>query len=88
MVSDWLLFIRQHVGLESCRKACGGHGYTLSSGIGELASTYIGVQTAEGENYLLTQQVGRYLLKALKAAQSGERLALPFPLKERRGNIY
>ncbi len=49
---------------EVCRKACGGHGYTHSGGLTELYANYVGVLTAEGENFLLTQQTGRYLLKA------------------------
>jgi len=50
-------------GIEQCRLCCGGHGYTKSSGLPDLYASYIGVVTAEGENYLLTQQTGRYLLK-------------------------
>lgn len=31
--------------------------------------------TAEGENYLLTQQTAKYLLKALELTQMGKRLS-------------
>jgi hypothetical protein len=31
--------------------------------------------TAEGENYLLTQQTAKYLLKALELSQMGKRLS-------------
>ncbi|KYR03091.1 acyl-CoA oxidase [Tieghemostelium lacteum] len=51
-------------GIESCRLACGGHGYSLVSGIPTLLSNYVHVVTAEGENNLLPQQTTRFLLKA------------------------
>jgi hypothetical protein len=54
-----------------CRRACGGHGYTHSSGLGSLFADYVGVLTAEGENFLLTQQTGRYLLKAYEKLRRG-----------------
>eukprot|EP01099_Mayorella_cantabrigiensis_P001049 TRINITY_DN1436_c0_g1_i1.p1 TRINITY_DN1436_c0_g1~~TRINITY_DN1436_c0_g1_i1.p1 ORF type:complete len:701 (-),score=144.17 TRINITY_DN1436_c0_g1_i1:48-2150(-) len=59
-------------GMEQCRLCCGGHGYTKSSGLPDLYASYIGVVTAEGENYLLTQQTGRYLLKLFQKLMSGE----------------
>ncbi|ELR15635.1 acylCoA oxidase like protein [Acanthamoeba castellanii str. Neff] len=58
-------------GIEVCRRACGGHGYTHSSGLGSLFADYVGVLTAEGENFLLTQQTGRYLLKAYEKLRRG-----------------
>jgi acyl-CoA oxidase len=59
-------------GIESCRLACGGHGYTSMSGLPDGYVDYVGTLTAEGENYLLTQQTTRYLLKVYdKSQQSG-----------------
>mmetsp|Transcript_37 Transcript_37/g.48 ORF Transcript_37/g.48 Transcript_37/m.48 type:complete len:671 (+) Transcript_37:37-2049(+) len=62
-------------GIEDLRKACGGHGYLLASGFPELSGTYLQSVTVEGDNYLLTQQVLKFLLKALKVARKGGRMS-------------
>lgn len=54
-------------GLEVCRRACGGHGYSSFSGIGSYYADYLPTVTWEGDNYMLTQQVARYLLKSARA---------------------
>ncbi|KAJ5953556.1 hypothetical protein N7454_000452 [Penicillium verhagenii] len=59
-------------GLEVCRRACGGHGYSSYSGIGPYYSDYLPTLTWEGDNYMLTQQVARYLLKSARAVLSGK----------------
>jgi len=51
-------------GIEECRKACGGHGYLLSSGLPTLLNDYVQSCTVEGDNYLLTIQTTRFLLKS------------------------
>lgn len=48
-------------GLEVCRRACGGHGYSNYSGIGPWYADYLPTLTWEGDNYMLTQQVARYV---------------------------
>ena len=48
-------------GLEVCRRACGGHGYSSFSGIGYWYADYLPTTTWEGDNYMLTQQVARYV---------------------------
>lgn len=48
-------------GLEVCRRACGGHGYSNFSGIGTWYADYLPTTTWEGDNYMLTQQVARYV---------------------------
>ena len=48
-------------GLEVCRRACGGHGYSSYSGIGPWYADYLPTLTWEGDNYMLTQQVARYV---------------------------
>jgi acyl-CoA oxidase len=58
-------------GLETCRRACGGHGYSNFSGIGPFYTEYLQNTTVEGDNYLLTQQVARYLLKSAEAVLKG-----------------
>ncbi|EXJ59288.1 acyl-CoA oxidase [Cladophialophora yegresii CBS 114405] len=59
-------------GLEVCRRACGGHGYSSFSGIGSWYADYLPTVTWEGDNYMLTQQVSRYLLKSARAVLAGK----------------
>ena len=58
-------------GLETCRRACGGHGYSSFSGLGSWYADYLPTLTWEGDNYMLTQQVSRYLLKSARAVLKG-----------------
>ena len=48
-------------GLETCRRACGGHGYSSFSGIGSWYADYLPTTTWEGDNFMLTQQVANYV---------------------------
>ncbi|KAJ1324205.1 acyl-CoA oxidase [Microdochium nivale] len=59
-------------GLEVCRRACGGHGYSAFSGIGSWYADYLPTVTWEGDNYMLTQQVARYLLKSARLVLAGK----------------
>ena len=59
-------------GLEMCRRACGGHGYSSFSGIGSWYADYLPTATWEGDNYMLTQQVARYLLKSARSVLKGQ----------------
>ncbi|KAI9708016.1 MAG: fatty-acyl coenzyme A oxidase [Bogoriella megaspora] len=59
-------------GLEVCRRACGGHGYSSFSGIGPFYSDYLPTTTWEGDNFMLSQQVSRYLLKSARSVIKGE----------------
>lgn len=59
-------------GLEVCRRACGGHGYSSFSGIGSWYADYLPTVTWEGDNYMLTQQVSRYLLKSARSVLRGK----------------
>lgn len=59
-------------GLEVCRRACGGHGYSSFSGIGSWYADYLPTTTWEGDNYMLTQQVARYLLKSARSVLKGK----------------
>ena len=58
-------------GLEVCRRACGGHGYSSFSGIGSWYADYLPTTTWEGDNFMLTQQVARYLLKSARSVLKG-----------------
>jgi acyl-CoA oxidase len=62
-------------GIEDCRKACGGHGFLVCSGLVELSNTYLQSCTVEGDNQMLPQQVIKVLLKLVGAIRSGQDLA-------------
>ncbi|KAG0246049.1 acyl-CoA dehydrogenase/oxidase C-terminal [Mortierella sp. GBAus27b] len=65
-------------GIEDCRKLMGGHGYSYFSGISHLWSTYVPSNTYEGDNFLLTQQTARYLLKQIQLATTEPGKVTPF----------
>ncbi|KAJ9612215.1 hypothetical protein H2200_003812 [Cladophialophora chaetospira] len=58
-------------GLEACRRACGGHGYSSFAGIGSIHADYMPSQTYEGDNYVLMQQTANYLLKTASSVVKG-----------------
>ncbi|KAL9184606.1 hypothetical protein ACHAXT_012576 [Thalassiosira profunda] len=63
-------------GIEDCRKACGGHGFLVCSGLVELSQTYLQSCTVEGDNQMLPQQVVKVLLKLVGAMQAGDEGAM------------
>ncbi|KAI8342207.1 acyl-CoA dehydrogenase/oxidase C-terminal [Choanephora cucurbitarum] len=58
--------------IEDCRRACGGHGYSMFSGLGQFYQDYLPNVTWEGDNYILTQQTARYLLKTFRNVIAGK----------------
>lgn len=64
---------------ETCRLACGGHGYLLYSGLPDFYALINASCTYEGDNDVLYLQVARYLVKIASQAQEGK--TLPAPLK-------
>ncbi|KAI8343434.1 acyl-CoA dehydrogenase/oxidase C-terminal [Chlamydoabsidia padenii] len=58
--------------IEDCRRACGGHGYSNFSGLGQFYQDYLPNVTWEGDNYILTQQTARYLLKTYRNVVAGK----------------
>ena len=48
-------------GIEECRRACGGHGFSMSSGLPQLYASSMTGFTPEGDNWLLTQQTAKYV---------------------------
>jgi len=50
-------------GIETCRVACGGHGYNALSGFGRMYGNAINAVTYEGDNYVVGKQVPRAILK-------------------------
>ncbi|KAF8374903.1 hypothetical protein PRIPAC_81332, partial [Pristionchus pacificus] len=63
------------LGIEQCRMACGGHGYSLASGLPKPYAIVIAGCTYEGENMVMLQQAARYLMKSVKRAARGEKLS-------------
>lgn len=61
-------------GIEECRKSMGGHGYSIFSGVSEIFATFVPANTYEGDNFVLSQQVARFLLKQLQNVMSGKTL--------------
>jgi acyl-CoA oxidase len=58
-------------GIETCRLACGGHGYMDLAGFGTSLGNYMPNVTYEGDNNVLCLQTARYLLKAAGVAAAG-----------------
>lgn len=52
-------------GIERCRLACGGHGYSMFSGLPSLYGDYVAAVTYEGDNSLMLFQTARYLIKTV-----------------------
>jgi acyl-CoA oxidase len=61
-------------GIEVCRMACGGHGYSQASGLPHLYVNYVAANTYEGENTVLFLQTARYLNKLYSRRLPSSRL--------------
>ncbi|KAJ2802227.1 hypothetical protein H4R20_003363 [Coemansia guatemalensis] len=62
-------------GIDTCRHACGGHGFSQFSGLNEFYGNQYPNIIWEGDNYLLTQQTVRFLLKQIHALRAGKEVA-------------
>lgn len=60
--------------VESCRLACGGHGYLLSSNLPNLHALVAAAVTYEGEHTVVLLQTARFLAKAWNGAVNGKKL--------------
>ncbi|KAK6478137.1 peroxisomal acyl-coenzyme A oxidase 1 isoform X1 [Huso huso] len=58
-------------GIEMCRMACGGHGYSRCSGLPDIYVTFTPTCTYEGENTVMMLQTARYLVKCYTQASEG-----------------
>ncbi|XP_035658832.1 peroxisomal acyl-coenzyme A oxidase 1-like isoform X2 [Branchiostoma floridae] len=70
-LSSWVA----NVGMEECRLACGGHGYSHASGLPRLYANLTPGATYEGENTVMMLQTARYLMKSYNQSLQGEKLA-------------
>lgn len=64
-------------GIEVCRLACGGHGYSQASGIPKIYVQTTAACTYEGENTVLYLQTARYLVKAYQQSQQQQQQQPP-----------
>ncbi|KAI8050936.1 acyl-CoA dehydrogenase/oxidase C-terminal [Syncephalis plumigaleata] len=64
-------------GIETARRALGGHGYSAFSGFGVRYGHFVSTNTVEGDNYLITQQTARFLLKVLQQQRTDPTRPLP-----------
>ncbi|KAJ9652395.1 hypothetical protein H2198_008364 [Neophaeococcomyces mojaviensis] len=55
-------------GIETCRRAMGGHGFGGGSGMIPLNNDYLSKPTVEGDNWMITQQTASYLIKRMQTA--------------------
>ncbi|KAE8209599.1 hypothetical protein CF327_g6434 [Tilletia walkeri] len=58
--------------IEDCRRACGGHGFSLAAGLPTQYANYLPTVTWEGDSYMLSQQVSRTLFKTMRALKAGK----------------
>ncbi|XP_072136575.1 peroxisomal acyl-coenzyme A oxidase 2-like [Mobula birostris] len=61
-------------GVETCRRACGGHGYSMLSGLPLLYTWVVASCTYEGENTVMLLQTARFLIKCLARVDHGQPL--------------
>ncbi|XP_067403689.1 peroxisomal acyl-coenzyme A oxidase 1 isoform X2 [Emydura macquarii macquarii] len=61
-----------NAGIEECRMACGGHGYSRCSGLPDIYVTFTPSCTYEGENTVMMLQTARFLVKSYTQVSSGQ----------------
>jgi acyl-CoA oxidase len=61
--------------IEACRQACGGHGYSAYTGLAGMYQDFAVQCTWEGDNTILTLQLGRYLISSYREAVKGKKLS-------------
>ncbi|XP_060774936.1 peroxisomal acyl-coenzyme A oxidase 1 isoform X2 [Neoarius graeffei] len=64
-----------NAGIEMCRMACGGHGYSRSSGLPDIYVTFTPMCTYEGENTVMMLQTARYLVKSYRQVHDGKQIS-------------
>lgn len=65
--------VTAHANCEELRKACGGQGFLLSSGIASMPGAMGEPVTAEGEQVILSQQLSRFLVKEVRRVRQGKK---------------
>jgi len=72
---------------ETCRLACGGHGYLLYSALPELYTLLNAACTYEGDNDVLFLQVARYLMKCASQVKQGNTPPLSLSFLSRKPEL-
>lgn len=62
------------LGVETCRLACGGHGYMTCSNLPSTYGLVTAMCTYEGENTVLHLQTARYLIKTYQNFIEGKKI--------------
>ncbi|CAK1581491.1 unnamed protein product [Parnassius mnemosyne] len=62
---------------QQCREACGGHGFLKCANLGDIRNNHEPTVTYEGDNNVLSQQAGNWLLRQYEAALSGNNVDSP-----------
>jgi len=63
--------------IETCRRSCGGHGYSMYSGIPSIYATYLPAATYDGDNSILILQAAKHISALIRSNNRGK----PFPEK-------
>ncbi|TMW65984.1 hypothetical protein Poli38472_003749 [Pythium oligandrum] len=61
--------------IEECRQSCGGNGYSAYNALPALLADFSVIVTFEGDNTVMAQQTGSYVLKAVDAMKNGQKLS-------------
>ncbi|XP_064821053.1 peroxisomal acyl-coenzyme A oxidase 1-like isoform X1 [Oncorhynchus masou masou] len=62
-------------GIEVCRMACGGHGYSRCSALPDIYVNFVATCTYEGENTVMMLQTARFLIKSYQQVSAGHQLS-------------
>jgi acyl-CoA oxidase len=65
-------------GIQVCRECCGGLGYSSFSGLGRLRNNQEVHSTWEGDNSVLIQQTGKYIMKQIQKHMKGQKIFSPY----------
>ncbi|XP_053214891.1 peroxisomal acyl-coenzyme A oxidase 1-like [Panonychus citri] len=74
--------------VETCRRACGGNGFLLVSGLPRIFANTVAACTYEGENTILYLQTARYLFKMVRTSTNNTNHANDQTVSTSIGYLY